>query len=69
MKTEDCIVVIDYTNYRGERRERRVHPSSITFSCTEFHPENQWLLTALDLEKNEMRVFAMKDVHSWRPDG
>jgi hypothetical protein len=63
------IVEIDYTNYRGERGLRRIQPKSIKFESTEWHPEPQWLVHALDLGKNEERSFAMKDIHSWSPIG
>jgi hypothetical protein len=62
-------VVIDYTNYRGERSTRTIGllTTGIYFGSNEWHPEPQWLLEALDLEKMQPRVFAMKDIHSWRP--
>jgi predicted DNA-binding transcriptional regulator YafY len=57
-------VLIDYTNHRGERRERRVMPLGIMFGSNEYHREDQWLLHALDVEKNALRTFALKDIHS-----
>ena len=61
-------VVIDYTNHRGERSERIIAPiGSVRFSQNEWHPDQQWLLDAVDSAKQEFRSFAMKDVHSWRP--
>lgn len=66
----ETIVEIDYTNYRGERKVRRIQPvGTIKFESTNWHHEKQWVLQALDLEKNEMRSFAMKDIHSWAPVG
>ena len=60
-------VFLDYTNWKGERRTRRVTPITVDFTSTEWHPEPQWLLTALDLDKGgEVRTFAMKDIHSWK---
>jgi len=56
-----------YTNYRGEKAWRVVIPVAIRFDATQWHPERQWLLDALDTEKNEMRAFAMKDIRGWRP--
>lgn len=61
-------VVIDYTNHAGDRRERRIVPTSIQFTANEWHPEPQWLLTAHDAEKGAVRHFAMKDIHSWRQE-
>jgi predicted DNA-binding transcriptional regulator YafY len=58
-------VIIDYTNWRGERAVRRIRPVSISFENNEWHPETQWLLEAVDLVKNETRTFALKNIHSW----
>lgn len=60
-------VIIDYTNWRGIRAERRIRPLRIVFENNEWHPETQWLLEATDLEKNEDRVFALANIHFWRP--
>ena len=61
-------VIIDYTNWRGERRERKIVPQCIAFESTKYHPGQQWLLVATDLEKGERRTFAMDSIHSWRSD-
>jgi predicted DNA-binding transcriptional regulator YafY len=58
-------VRIDYTNFRGERGYRFIEPVEIYYGSTEFHQEEQWLLVALDIEKQEYRYFAMQDIHSW----
>jgi predicted DNA-binding transcriptional regulator YafY len=60
------IVLIDYTNHRGEHRERRILPGRIYFGSTKWHKEPQWLLKAWDLEKNAARDFAMADIIGWR---
>ena len=62
-------VVIDYTNYRGERSKREIIPvfQSLRFSKNEWHTDVQWLMDAFDVEKNAWRTFAMKDIHSWEP--
>lgn len=67
--SEERIVRILYTNYRGETALRRVVPERIHFASTEWHPEPQWLLDALDVEKNASRSFAMKDIRAWIVDG
>jgi predicted DNA-binding transcriptional regulator YafY len=59
------VVTIDYENWRGKRRLRRIEPLRIVFANSEWHPESQWLLEAVDVEKGETREFAMKDIHSW----
>lgn len=59
-------VEIDYTNWRGERSVRKIIPEKMIFSSNEFHKDPQWLLVALDIEKNAQRTFAMQDIHSWK---
>jgi len=59
-------VLLDYTNHRGERRERRVLPGRIWYGTTKWHPEAQWLMQATDLERGEQRDFAMAQIHGWR---
>lgn len=59
-------VVIDYTNWKGERQHRRIRPHYTIFTrMPPYHPGRGWLLCALDLDKNAMRFFAMKNIHSW----
>jgi len=58
-------VVIDYTNWRGERGKRRIMPIRIVYDANEWHPETQWILEAVDLEKGEERTFALANIHSW----
>lgn len=60
-------VVIDYTNWRGERGERIIRPTRLWWGQTQYHPKPQFLLTALDVERNALRDFAMADIHSWQP--
>lgn len=59
-------VLIDYTNWRGERRWRRVRPLRIEFENSEWHHETQWILHAVDVEMAANREFAMKDIHEWK---
>jgi predicted DNA-binding transcriptional regulator YafY len=58
-------VTILYTNWKGETSERDIKPIELWFGATEYHPEEQWLLRALDIEKNDERNFAMKDIQRW----
>lgn len=60
-------VNIDYTNYKGERRTREIWPIRIIFGTTPEHPEDQWLMYALDTARGVFRTFAMKDIHAWVP--
>jgi predicted DNA-binding transcriptional regulator YafY len=65
MTQDEKTVRILYTNYRGETALRTVVPERIFFGSTEWHPEPQWLLEALDIEKAQNRTFAMKDIRAW----
>jgi hypothetical protein len=49
------VVVIDYTNWRHERRKRTIKPVSIRFGATVWHKEPQWLLAATDVETGNLR--------------
>ena len=60
-------VEIDYTNYRGERRLRKILPLRWSFGQNAYHKDGeQWFVTAVDLETEQIRTFAMKDIHSWK---
>ena len=56
---------IDYTNWRGERRQRRIVPCGIIFSSNKWHPEPQWLLLAKDEGDATIKTFAMVNIHTW----
>lgn len=51
-----------YKNYRGEYGYRSVQDPKWRFGNTEFHKEPQWLIEAYDLDKQDMRTFAAKDI-------
>lgn len=55
-----ALIEFEYTNYRGEESYRRVVALGVEFRASDWHPEQQWLMRALDLDKNENRDFAMK---------
>lgn len=63
------LVEIDYVNWKGERALRRIVPVELWFGCTEYHPENQWLLKAWDERKEALRDFALSGVREWRRVG
>lgn len=54
-------ITLTYRNYRGEVSQRTIFPMSIWFGTTEWHPEPGWLLSGIDLEKEERRDFALAD--------
>jgi predicted DNA-binding transcriptional regulator YafY len=60
------LIEIDYTNWRGERRMRKVRPIRLWYGNTEWHPSNQWLMTAYDPVSGEERDFAMVGLPGWK---
>lgn len=58
-------VEILYTNWRNEKAWRTIVPIEMWFGSTEWHKKSQWLLKALDVEKDAERDFALKDIVSW----
>lgn len=62
---EKKIVTMVYTNYKGKTAVRKVIPKEIYFGHTDWHPEEQWLMTAYDIGKEADRTFAMKDIKTW----
>lgn len=61
------VVQFLYTNWKGETALRRVLPVRIYFGCNDWHTDEQWLLDAIDLEKDAERTFALNDIHAWNP--
>lgn len=58
-------VWIDYTNHRGERAFRRIHPLRLSFENNEWHHDSQWLIEAMDMEKSAVRTFSLSTIHDW----
>ena len=54
---------IDYTNHKGERRWRKIQILNVFFGHDQWHKENQILIQAIDLEKQENRTFTFADIH------
>jgi hypothetical protein len=61
------LVLIDYTNWRGERLKRLISPMNLTWGESKYHKGIQWILLAMDCEDRKTKEFAMKDIHSWEP--
>lgn len=62
---EPAVLMIVYTNYRGETGTRRILPDKQRFGSVEWHRGQQWLLDAWDVEKGELRSFAVAQIHEW----
>lgn len=64
-KQNKKMVRILYTNWKGVTSYRNIIPESIEYKSTEWHPEEQWILNAIDVDKNAMRGFSLKDIKEW----
>ena len=64
-KEDEQEVKIVYTNWKGETSIRRIIPQKISFGNNEWHKIPQWLLEAYDLDKKDVRHFALKDIRAW----
>ena len=53
-----------YRNWRGEIAVRSVSPRSIYYGVTQWHPEPQWFMSAMDDERGSIRDFSMADIIS-----
>lgn len=51
-----------YVNYKGETSTRNAIVKEVFFGSNKWHNEPQFLIKAWDLEKDDIRVFAMKDM-------
>ena len=60
----------EYTNWRGEKSERRFRPQRLWIGATEYHPEPGVILTAYDLDKCAARDFRFADfdMRTWQVD-
>lgn len=55
-------MTVRYTNYRGEESVRRIAPQRYWYGSTKWHPQPQWLVDALDVDRNVVRSFALRDM-------
>lgn len=55
-----------YTNWRKEQAWRLILPIKMWFGQSEYHLDGpQWFVRAFDIEKQEMRDFALTGVAQW----
>lgn len=66
-KIHPIVVLIDYTNHAGIRSIRQIAPivGTLRFESNQWHHEPQWLFDAYDQNKDDVRTFALADIHSW----
>ena len=55
-------LTVNYTNWRGVRAVRRIIPVGVWFGSSRWHPEDQFFMSAWDVDKGEMRDFAIRDM-------
>ncbi len=60
--TDDLTLRFTYRNWRGEVAERAARLVHLWFGATEYHPDPQWLVNAVDAEKRALRDFALRDM-------
>lgn len=58
-------IKVRYTNYRGETAIRTIIPLRFYVGATQYHPKEQWLLEVWDVERDALRVYALKDISQW----
>jgi len=61
------VITIRYTNHRGETADRRIIPICLRFAATEWHPDEQWLIDAYDVDRQVVRSFALAGIQSRTP--
>lgn len=66
MQEQKKQIQILYINWKGIMNYRNIIPENIYFTSTQWHPQEQWILHAFDLDKQEYRDFAIKDIKSWK---
>jgi hypothetical protein len=58
-----------YKNYAGKLSIRRASDPVFYWGQTSWHPEDQWMFKAYDLDKEAHRDFALKDCNFlWSQD-
>lgn len=55
-------IEFDYKNWRGKISKRKAQIKYYAYGSNEYHEEEQVFLVGEDLEKNEERNFAVKDI-------
>lgn len=58
-------IKFEYTNWKGIRSKRNIIPIKLIFESNQYHRDNKniWLLMAFDIDKQDIRSFAVKNIH------
>jgi hypothetical protein len=59
------VVNITYCNWRGVTKERRILPHDFIWGRSMWHPFDQWIVVATDLESGVQKQFAMAGISKW----
>lgn len=59
------VVIVDYTNWRGERRRRPIVPVQVCFGTSQYHLGEQWFLLVFDCEDGALKDFALSGFHGF----
>jgi hypothetical protein len=51
-----------YTNHKLETEWRRAQVERFWYGSSSFHTGDQWFMRALDVDRNEYRNFALRDM-------
>ena len=60
-------LIFRYKNWQDGVEVRHVIPVEVFWGKTEWHPKEQWLMKAWDLDKDAERTFAVKDIQEFFP--
>jgi hypothetical protein len=60
--TPGRVIEFDYTNWQGKKGRRKVKVLVLLYGQNSFHKGPQFLLSAYDLDKSALRMFAVKDM-------
>ena len=66
--SQQRMVRVHYRNWRGEERTREIRPIQVQWGTSDWHPEDQWMLLAVDPEDGKTKLFALKDCDFLHPN-
>lgn len=55
-------IEFDYINWEGVKGHRKTEIEGLYYGSTVHHKEEQWLLKGFDLDKQDYRIYALKDM-------
>lgn len=63
-ENEHQTLLVTYTNWKGETRERRIRPTGrLKWDTSEYHKTPTWLLECVDPEDSKVKWFDLKSIH------